>query len=169
MAVRRKLNKTFKGVQMKSGHFYTFKYQAWEHDPRPVIILMYALDGINLKADGTRHEWRFFQGINFTYIPRSIRKTFINDWKRTWIRTGGNPRFTWEMVQRRYPYLKGAVRRYFFKPNYYITDLQEIPFDDLDKLVVSTWSKDFSKKLKMSLLAKFRTAMRGRFGGTRRR
>jgi hypothetical protein len=166
MAVRRKLNKTFKGVQMKSGHIYTFKYQAWEHDPRPVIILMYALEG---NHERTGHQWRFFQGINFTYIPRSIRKQFVNDWKRTWQRTGGNVRFTWEMVQRRYPYLKGAVRRYFFKPNYYITELVEVPFDDIDKIVVSTWSKDFSKKLKVSLLAKFRRAMRGRFGGVRRR
>lgn len=151
---------------MRSGHIYTFKYQAWEHDPRPVIILMYALEGTH---ENTGHQWRFFQGINFTYIPRSIRKQFVRDWKRTWDRTGGNVRFTWEMVQRRYPYLRGAVRRYFFRPSYYITDLMEVPYEDLDRLVVSTWSKDFSKKLKMSLLAKFRRAMRGRFGGVRRR
>ena len=166
MAVRRKHKKVFKGIVWKSGHFYTFKYQAWEHDPRPVIILMYALDGIH---ENTGHQWRFFQGINFTYIPRSIRKQFINEWKRVWLRTNGNAKFTWETVLRKYPFLKGAVRRYFFKPAYYITDIREVPFDDLDKLVVSTWSKDFSKKLKMSLLAKFRTAMRGRFGGTGRR
>jgi len=166
MAVRRKLKKNFKGVQMKSGHIYTFKYQAWEHDPRPVIILMYALEG---NHERTGHQWRFFQGINFTYIPRSIRKQFAKDWKKTWDRTGGNVEFKWELVQRRYPYLKGAVRRYFFKPDYYITDLKEVPYDDMEDIIISTWSKDFSKKLKVSLLSKFRKAMRGRFGGVRRR
>lgn len=166
MAVRRKLRKRFQGVDMRSGHIYTFRYQAWEHDPKPVIILMYALEG---NHENTGHQWRFFQGINFTYIPRTVRKQFARDWVRTWERSNGNVRFTWEMVQRRYPYLKGAVRRYFFKPAYYIKDLKEVPFEDMEKVIVSTWSKDFSKKLKMSLLAKFRRAMGGRFGGVRRR
>ena len=165
MAVRRKFNKSFKGVRMRSGHIYTFKYQAWEHDPRPVIILMYALDGIH---ENTGHQHRYFQGINFTYIPRSIRKTFARDWAKM-VQRNPNMRFTWEMVQRRYPYLKNAVRRYFFKPDYYITELIEVSWEDMEKVIVSTWSKDFSKKLKMSLLAKFRRAMGSRFGGTRRR
>jgi len=166
MAVRRIYKKKFKGVEMKSGRIYTFKYQAWEHDPRPVIILMYALQGNHPR---TGHQWRFFQAINFTYIPRSVRAQFARDWSRVYQRTNGNVRFTWETVKRRYPYLKNAVRRYFFKPSYYITDIQEIPWEDMEKVIVSTWSKDFSKKIKMSLLAKFRRAMRGRFGGARRR
>ena len=78
-------------------------------------------------------------------------------------------KFTCEVVQRRYPYLKGAVRRYFFKPTYYIKDLKEIPFDQMEDVIVSTWSKDFSKKLKISLLGKFRRAMRGRFERRARR
>jgi hypothetical protein len=161
MAIKRVFKKRFKGVTVKSGHIYTFKYQAWEHDPRPVVIMMYAIDGIHPR---TKHQHRYFQAINFTYIPRSIRKQFARDWSRTYRRTNGNVKFTWELVQRRYPYLKHAVRRYFFKPNYYINELIEVPWEDMEKVVVSTWSKDFSKKLRMSLLGKFRRAMRGRFG-----
>jgi len=161
MAIKRVWKKRFKGVTVKTGHIYTFKYQAWEHDPRPVVIMMYAVDGIH---PNTGHQHRYFQAINFTYIPRSIRRQFARDWARTYQRTGGNVKFTWELVKRRYPYLKHAVRRYFFKPNYYINQLIEVPWEDMEKVIVSTWSKDFSKKLRMSLLGKFRRAMRGRFG-----
>lgn len=119
---------------------------------------MYSLEGTH---PNTGHQWRFLQGINFTYIPRSIRRQFANQWKEVITRTN-NPKFTWEMVKRRYPYLENAVRRYFIKPNYYITDLIEIPFDDMEKVIVSTWSKDFSKKIKISLLSKFRNIMRRR-------
>ena len=159
MAITRKFKKRFKGVTVKSGHIYTFGYQAWENDPKPVVIMMYALDGTH---PNTGHQWRFFQAINFTYIPRSMRRTFASEWTRVLERNQGNVRFTWEVVQRRYPYLKGAVRRYFFKPTYYIKDLKEVPFDMMEDVIVSTWSKDFSKKLKVSLLGKFRKAMRAR-------
>jgi hypothetical protein len=159
MAITRKFKKRFKGVTVKSGHIYTFGYQAWENDPKPVVIMMYALDGTHPR---TKHQWRFFQAVNFTYIPRSMRRTFASEWTRVLERNQGDVRFTWEVVQRRYPYLKGAVRRYFFKPNYFIKDLKEVPFDMMEDVIVSTWSKDFSKKLKVSLLGKFRRAMRAR-------
>jgi hypothetical protein len=159
MAVTRKFKKRFQGVTVKSGYIYTFGYTAWENDPKPVVIMMYALDGIH---PNTGHQWRFFQAINFTYIPRSMRRTFAADWARIFEVNNGNVRFTWELVQRRYPYLKGAVRRYFFKPTYYIKDLKEVPFDAMEDVIVSTWSKDFSKKLKVSLLSKFRKAMASR-------
>jgi len=166
MAITRKFKKRFKGVTVKSGHIYTFGYQAWENDPKPVVIMMYALDGTH---PNTKHQWRFFQAINFTYIPRTMRRTFAAEWTRIFEANNGNVRFTWEMVQRRYPYLKGAVRRYFFKPTYFIKDLKEVPFDQMEDIIVSTWSKDFSKKLKISLLSKFRRAMRGRFERRSRR
>jgi hypothetical protein len=166
MAITRKFKKRFKGVTVKSGHIYTFGYQAWENDPKPVVIMMYALDGTH---PNTKHQWRFFQAINFTYIPRSMRRTFASEWTRVLERNQGDVKFTWEVVQRRYPYLKGAVRRYFFKPTYFIKDLKEIPFDMMEDVIVSTWSKDFSKKLKTSLLGKFRRAMRGRFERRSRR
>lgn len=161
MAIRRIYNKRFKGIVVKSGFIYTFKYQAWENDPRPTVVMMYALDGIH---PNTGHQWRFFQGINMTYVPRSMRRQFARDWIRTLDRTGGNVRFTWEFVQRRYPFLRNAVRRYFFRPTYFITDLKEVPFEDIEKVVVSTWSKDFSKKVKATLIGKFRRIMRARRG-----
>lgn len=118
--------------------------------------MMYALEGTN---PNTGHQWRFFQAINFTYIPRSSRRQFIRDWTRTFQQTR-NIRFTWELCKRRYPYIKHAIRRYFFKPTYYISQLKEIPFDDMEDAVTSTWSKDFSKKIKTAVLQKFRTALR---------
>ena len=159
MALKRVYKKRFKGVSMESGHIYSFRYQSWEHDPNPVVILMYAIDGIH---PNTGHQHRYFQCVNFTYIPRTIRRQFAQDWKRVFERSNGNVQFTWELVKRRYPYLKNAVRRYFFKPNYYINKLYEVPYDDMEQVIVSTWSKDFSKKVKVSLLGKFRRAMRGR-------
>ena len=66
------------------------------------------------------------------------------------------------MIETRYPWLKLATRRYFFKPNYYIKGLKEIPLDELDKYVVSTWHKDFSKKVKASLINKFRGVLQRR-------
>lgn len=122
---------------------------------------MYALEGINTRADGTKHQWRFFQAINFTYVPRADRKRFAQMWMTEFTRSK-NVRFTWQKVQRRFPYLQHAVRRYFFRPGYYIRDLEEIPFEDWEKAVVSTWSKDFSKKVKASLINKFRRVLRNR-------
>jgi hypothetical protein len=158
MGIRRAYYKKFQGVEMKSGYFYTFKYQAWENDPHPTIILMYALEGIH---PNTGHQWRFFQAINFTYIPRSVRKRFLNEWKRVLASTN-DPRFTWELIKRKYPWLKVAVRRYFFRPNYFIKSLKEVPLDEIDKVVISTWSKDFSKKVKATLINKFRRVLRNR-------
>lgn len=160
MALRRNYNKRFKGVSMRSGHFYKFKYTAWENDPRPTIILMYALEGTH---PNTGNQFRFFQAINFTYIPRTVRKRFLNEWMR--IYQSGNPndlRFTWELIKRKYPWLKIAVRRYFFKPNYYMTALEEIPIDRIEKEVISTWNKDFSKKVKTALINKFRNVFKRR-------
>ena len=158
MAVRRIYKKRFKGVPMKSGYFYTFRYQAWENDPSPTIILMYFLEGTH---QNTGHQWRIIQAINFTYIPRSIRKRFIDDWSRILQQTN-DVRFTWQLVKRKYPWLQVAVRRYFYKPNYYIKGLKEIPLTELDKYVVSTWHKDFSKKVKTTLINKFRGVMQRR-------
>lgn len=155
MALRRAYKKRFKGVNLKSGNFYTFKYQAWEHDPKPTIIFMYAIEGIHPR---TGHQWRLIQAINFTYIPRQVRRRFLAAWKKEMER-GLNTRFTYQKLKRRWPYLKIATRRYFLKPTYYIKDLKEIPFDQIDRVVVSTWSKDFSKKVVSTLLSKFKTAM----------
>lgn len=119
---------------------------------------MYSLEGTHPR---TGHQWRILQAINFTYIPRKIRKRFAKDWVATMNRTN-NPKFTWQLVERKYPDLKIAVRRYFFKPSYYISNLKEIPQDELEKAIVSTFTKDFSKKVKRALLSKFKRVLRNR-------
>lgn len=164
MALRRVYKKRFKGVTLKSGHFYTFKYQAWEHDPKPTIIFMHGIEGIH---PNTGHQWRILQAINFTYIPRAVRSRFLKIWMKE-LQKAGQPKFHWQKVQAKYPYLERAIRRYFFKPNYYIRDLKEVPFEDIEKVVVSTYSKDFSKKITTALRAKFRKALSFRFGKKKR-
>jgi len=158
MAIKRVFKKRFKGVTVRSGYVYTFKYQAWENDPKPTVVMLYALDGTHPR---TGNQWRFFQGINMTYIPRTIRKQFIKDWLIHLQKTK-NVKFTWEVVMKKYPRLKHSVRRYFFKPNYYIKDLKEVPLDKIEDVVISTWSKDFSKKVKTSLLNKFKRVIQNR-------
>jgi len=158
MAIKRVFKKKFKGITMKSGYIYTFKYQAWENDPKPTAILLYALDGTHPR---TGNQWRFFQMLNMTYIPRTIRKQFIKEWV-IYLQKTKNVKLTWEIIIKKYPRLKHSVRRYFFKPNYYIKDLKEVPLDKIEDVVVSTWSKDFSKKVKTSLLNKFKRVMQNR-------
>lgn len=170
MALRIHYKKKHKGVTFKSGYAYTFKYVAWQHDPKPTYIHMHSFSGYH---PNTGRQWRFIQGINLTYVPRAQRKAFVNLWLKTMLKTNGNAKFTWDLVQRRFPYIKHAVRRYFYSPNYYITKLEEIPLDEesWNKAVVSTWSKDFSKKVKVSLMSKFKKALGMRKGpaGKRRK
>lgn len=155
MALRIQYTKKFNNVLWKSGHIYKFKYQAWQNDPEPVILLMYAFSGTH---PTTGHEWHFFQGINFTYIPRAQRRHFATQWMIAWEQTGGNFQLTWDRILTSYPYLKNAVRRYFYKPQYYIQNPMEIPMENMEEVIVSTWSKDFSKKLRVNLTQKFRRA-----------
>jgi len=158
MALRRIFKKRFKGIDLKSGHIYKFRYQAWENDPEPTIIFMYTVEGIHPR---TGHQHRYVQALNFTYVPRSMRKQFARAWIQEYGRTG-NVRLTWEKVKSQYPYIQNSIRRYFFKPAYYITDLVEVPFDKWESAIVSTWSKDFSKKVKATLINKFRQVLQGR-------
>jgi len=151
----RKFKKKFNQTQWKSGQIYTFDYKAWENDPRPTIIFMYAFEG---KHPRTGREWRFFQGINFTYIPRVIRKEFAEIWVREFQRLG-NPTLTYLKVKRRYPGMIHATRRYFYSPSDYIKNSVEVPFADWEKAIVSTFARDFSKKVKSSLVNKFRAVL----------
>ncbi len=165
MALRRVHKKRFKGVTLRSGHFYTFKYQAWEHDPKPTIIFMYSIEGLH---PNTGHQWRIIQAINFTYIPRGMRKRFLKQWMKE-LQRPGDIKFTYDRVKSRWPFLKKATRRYFFKPSYYIQNLKEIPFDKVEKVIISTWSKDFSKKITTALLGKFKKAMKARLFGKKKK
>lgn len=155
MAIQRKLKKRHGGVTVKSGHIYSFRYKAWENDPFPLVVMLYALEGTH---PNTGHQWRFFEAINFAYVPRAQRRRFAHDWVNILRQHRGNTRFTWEMVKSRYPYLEGAVRRYFFKPKYYIQNLREVPLDDVEMAIVSTWNKDFSKRAMMALASKYKKA-----------
>lgn len=119
---------------------------------------MASIEGIH---QNTGHQWRLFQCINFTYIPRALRKRFLNAWMKE-LDKGIQPKFTWRKIVAKYPYLKPAIRRYFFKPNYYIRNLEEIPLDEVEKVVISTFSKDFSKKIKTALLSKFKKVLKRR-------
>ena len=121
--------------------------------------MMYAFSGTHPK---TGRQWRFVQMINFTYLPRTMRRSFALEWVQVFERSNGNVKFTWDVVKRKYPFMKHAIRRYFYSPNYYISKLKEVPFEDMEKVIVSTWSRDFSKKLKVSLFSKFSSALKGR-------
>lgn len=135
---------------------------AWEHDPVPIYFHMYSFSGTH---PSTGRQWRFFQGINLNFIPRASRKRFVKEWMMILKRTKGNMRLTWAIVKNYYPFMDIAVRRYFYSPNYYIKDLREVPFEDLEKVVIGSWHKDFSKAAFRGLAAKFQKAKRGGFFG----
>jgi len=116
---------------------------------------MYKVYGIHPK---TGHQHRYIQALNFNYLPRNSRKAFINIWRKEFEKNN-DVEMTWDLVQFRFPYLDLCVRRYMLKPNYRIQKPQYIPMDKLEDMVVSTWSKDFSRKLKLDLAAKYSRSM----------
>ncbi len=143
MALRKVYKKKSHNVTWQSGHVYTFKYNAWENDPEPLIILMYAFEGTHPK---TGRQWRFFQAINLSYVPRNVRKQFANTWIREFERSNGNVRFTYLKMKRRYPGLLQAVRRYMYTPKARIQKPREIPFTEFQKALNISFAKDFSRK-----------------------
>lgn len=147
----------FKGVQWKSGHLYKFRYSNWYEDPEPMMILLYRFKGTHPK---TKHEWRFIQGINMNYLPRHVRRNFAINWKQTLERNNGNVLLTWNEVKAKFPGIvkSDAIRRYFYKPAYYIQRPEYIPMDKMEEALISSWHKDFSKKMKMALTRKYRQA-----------
>ena len=144
------------GMVWQSGHFYSFRYSAWRNDPIPLVILLYRVQGIH---PNTGHQHRYIQAINLNYIPRSFRKAFANQWIYYFEQTRGNVRLTWEDVKRKYPYLRYGVRRYFTKPDYYIVNPVEIDIDNVEEAVLSTYNKDFSKKVAQEVVAKYNNSM----------
>lgn len=118
------------------------------------MILLYKFKGTHPK---TKREWRFIQGINMNYVPRQIRKRFIINWKKSLLKNNGNVLLTWKKIKSSYPGLakSSAIRRYFYSPNYYITKAVYIPIDDMEDALISSWHKDFSKKVKRAITRKF--------------
>lgn len=141
--------KKHSGVTFKAGHFYTFKYRAFQHDPQPLIIFISAAEGINPKT-GNQH--RYIQGINLNYIPLRDRKRFLKEFRSTIDRTK-NIKFTWNIIKKRYPYIAYAVRRYFYMPRYYIYDLSKIPEEAVQGVVAGSAARDFSKQIQAQLAA----------------
>ena len=140
------------GITWRSGYLYRFRYNAYRNDPEPLIILMGRYLGIH---PNTGHQWRLIQAINLNYIPRSHRKLFALQWKNHMEFSNGDVVFTWDKVKRQFPYLRFGIRRYVLRPTYRIQNPIEIPFDDMDDAIIDTWSKDFSKKIKIDMAQKF--------------
>lgn len=151
---------THNKVRMKSGRFYKFNYIPYQNEPQPHGILLYGIFGIN---PSTNHQWRLFQLLSLTYLPRRDRKRFIEEWKREWERSNGNVELTWEMVKRRFPYIQHTIRRYQTKPNYYVNRLEEIPYENWEAEVVKSWHKDFSSQI----FRRVGAGLRRLFGGRR--
>lgn len=119
---------------------------------------MSAISGTHKK---TGHQWRVIQAINLNYVPRSVRKRFVKIWMKQ-LDKNIHPKFTWEKIIARYPTIKLGIRRYFYKPSYYIQKLEEIPLENVEKVVVSSLARDFSAKAKRKLLSKIRKVMGSR-------
>jgi len=140
-----KVNYRVKGqgsTWFKTGHVYSFRYLRYQNDPSPIIICINAITGVN---PSTRKKHNYVQGINFTYIPRNRRKEFVKTWQKLWDQTHGHTILTWRIIQRRFPYLQGAIRRYILNGGA-IQQLKEVPFEDMERVVVGSMIKDFSKR-----------------------
>ena len=144
------------GMEWNSGYFYTFRYRAYGQDPQPLIILFYRISGIN---PSTGHQWRLFQGVNMNYLPRSHRRLFLMQWQNYYETSGGNIKFTYDMMKRRFPFMRYAIRRYMTKPAYYVQNPYEIPMDKVEEAVMSTFDRDYSQKIKQELVQKYKDVM----------
>jgi len=161
MALKISGNFKFKGIRWRSGLLYTFRYSNWFEDPEPMTIVLYKITGIH---PSTGHQWNLLQCINMNYVPRHIRKNFIINWKQTLERNNGNVLLTWDEIKAKFPGIakSNAIRRYQLKPQYMISKPKAIPIDQMEETIVSSWHKDFSKKMKMSLTRKYRQAQKKR-------
>jgi len=139
-------------VWWRSGHIYSFRYRNFENDPNPIVLCLYAIKGVN---PNTRHNWNLVQAINLNYIPRHNRRKFLQTWISVLEKNGGNIRLTWEMLVRHYPYLLLACRRYLLDRKMF-ADLREIPLEDIESIVISSWAKDYSKQVQLAILRKYK-------------
>ena len=140
-------------IMFEAGKFYKFDYRGYNNDPTPVIIFINAIEGIH---ENTGHQWRIIQAINLSYVPRKDRIRFVEDWQ-LYSEKAHDIKFTWKLIERKYPYIKFAIRRYFTKPVYYINNLRILDTQEkIRKEVISSLAKDFSKKIKIELLKKIK-------------
>jgi hypothetical protein len=139
-------------VWFNTGHIYTFKYKNFQFDPEPTVIVLYTVKGVH---PNTGHYHHYIQAINFTYIPRGKRREFLYEWKKLFNFYEGNVYLTWDTVKRRYPYMQIAIRRYLLDGNL-INNGKEIPTEDWEEVVISTWARDYSKQALMMLMLKYK-------------
>lgn len=139
-------------VWFKSGSIYNFSYKRFQHDPEPTIIVIDAIRGTHPK---TGHYHNYIQAINFNYIPRDKRKEFVREWIYRLELNKGNIPLTWEVVKAKYPYMILAFRRYLLD-NGVIKYNKEIPIEDIENVVISTWIKDYSKQAMIALITKYK-------------
>jgi hypothetical protein len=142
MALRFSFKKIFQGVQLDSGKIYQFAYTAYEHDPNPLIIFLYWVEGTH---PTTKRQWRFIQAINLHYISRADRKRFVKDWTDSLYATR-NTKLTWQRVKQQFPEMVDATRRYFYSPAYYIKGLSAVALDQTEQVVVGSLIRDYSTK-----------------------
>ena len=157
MALRVDYSANFNGVHWKSGLLYSFSYKGYEHDPKPFCIFINRIYGIH---PNTGHQHRYIQCINLNYLSRTYRKQFADDWVTAYGNSKGNIQFTWLLVKRKYPYLEAFIRRYVTHPNYYISNLKVIPFDQMAEEIRGSWFKDFSTKVRIKLFSGYRKLQR---------
>ena len=157
MALKIKYKIKSQGVTWKCGHMYNFKYSAAENDMNPDFLFLYAFSGYH---PSSKREWRFMQGITLSYLPRKVRKQFINDWKKEFGK-GKNFQITWKNLTRKYPYLKEYTRRYFYSPKYYIKSVTYIPPEEWEKQIVKSWAKDFSGTIRRKIASKLKRMFTG--------
>ena len=141
----------------KSGHFYNFWYKNFENDPIPTVVMLNCIRGTH---PNTGHYHNYIQCINLNYVPRPYRQRFVNMWLPLLKRNHGNVRLTWERVISQWPFMKIAVRRYLLN-RHYIRYQREIPFEDVQREVVSTFLRDYSMSA-MKQLAIINDRMRRR-------
>lgn len=141
------------GVTLHSGDFAKFSYQGYKHDPKPHIIFINKIEGIHSK---TGHEHRYISAINLNYVPRQDRRKFVDDWIKLQTKSK-DTKITWQLIKRKYPYIAFGIRRYFWKPPYYIGKLEHLDtIDKIEKTIVGNWAKDFSKMIRMKLAQFFK-------------
>lgn len=159
MALKINGNFKFKGIRWRSGHLYKFKYSNWYEDPNPLVIVLYKITGIH-KNSG--HQWNLLQAINMNYVPRHIRRNFAINWVQSLERNNGNVLLTWDEVKAKFPGLakSDAIRRYQLKPNYMIQNPEYVPIEKMEEALISSWHKDYSKKIKLALTRKYKSAQK---------
>jgi len=126
MALAKTFNPNIRGP-LKSGQFYSFRYLRYQNDPDPTVLFLYYIRGVN---PNTKNRWGHLQCINLNYLSPGQRIRFFNTYKKSIrgkiARTLG--RVDWKMINKRYPELIFATRRYKIP---FIRNIHRIPIEEV--------------------------------------